>query len=218
LAEVYCFKNNEKLSQALGEGISVGLLLSALIGPVFFALIQASLTNGFRYAAVLASGILLSDLIYVLITFFGIKIITGFESFETILGFGGGLILIGFGISSIVKKQASRPNSGGINLPRIKKRSAFAKGFSINGINPFVLLFWISIASVLQVKNDFTESDYFVYYLGVLLTVFCIDLVKAFIAKQLAPLVTDRVLFWLNKSVGVLMIGYGIRMIWQTVI
>ncbi|WP_075352359.1 LysE family translocator [Algoriphagus marinus] len=201
---------------ALGEGFSVGLLLSALIGPVFFALIQASLTNGFRYAATLATGILASDLIYVLITFFGIKFIAGFESFQTYLGYGGGLILIGFGISSILKKKVNRPNSGGIDLPRAKKRTAFAKGFGINGINPFVMLFWISIASVVQLKESFTQRDFLLYYVGILGTVFLIDLLKAFIAKQLAPLVTDRVLFWLNKAVGVLMIGYGIRMIWLT--
>ena len=196
----------------------MGLILSAMIGPVFFALIQASLTNGFRNAASLATGILLSDLIYVLVTFFGIRFIAGFESFEIILGFGGGLILIGFGLNSIFKKQPKRPNSGGINLPRVKKRSAFAKGFGINGINPFVMLFWISIASLVHLKESFTESDYFAYYVGILLTVFFIDLCKAFIAKQLAPLVTDRTLFWLNKIVGILMMGYGIRMIWQTMI
>ena len=204
------------MTASFGEGISVGLLLSALIGPVFFALIQASLTYGFRYAATLATGILASDLIYVLLTFFGIKFIAGFESFQTYLGYGGGLILIGFGISSIFKKKVTRPNSGGIDLPRAKKRTAFAKGFGINGINPFVLLFWISIASVVQLKESFTQSDFLLYYAGILGTVFLIDLFKAFIAKQLAPLVTDRVLFWLNKSVGVVMIGYGIRMIWMT--
>jgi threonine/homoserine/homoserine lactone efflux protein len=204
------------LIAAFGEGFSVGLLLSALIGPVFFALIQASLTNGFRNAAALATGILVSDLIYVLVTFFGIKFIAGFESFEVVLGLGGGLILIGFGINSIFKKKVFRPNSGGIDLPRVKKRSAFTKGFGINGINPFVLLFWISIASLVQLKPSFTESDYVAYYAGILVTVFCIDLVKAFIAKKLSPLVTDRTLFWLNKFVGVLMIFYGLRMIWQT--
>ncbi len=206
------------MSAALGEGFSVGLLLSVLVGPVFFALIQASLTNGFRNAAALATGILISDLIYVLVTFFGIKIIAGFESFELFLGLGGGLILIGFGLSSIFKKKTFRPNSGGIELPRQKKRSAFAKGFGINGVNPFVLLFWISIASLVNLKESFTESDYFAYYGGILGTVFIIDLLKAFIAKQLSPLVTDRTLYWLNKLVGVLMIFYGLRMIWQTLV
>ncbi len=203
---------------SLSEGISVGLVLSALIGPVFFALIQASLTNGFRYAAVLATGILVSDLIYVLLTFFGIKFIAGFGSFELILSYAGGLILIGFGISSILKKRIQRPNSAGFELPQAKKRSAFAKGFGINGVNPFVLIFWISIASLIQTKENYTESDYLSYYVGILITVFAIDLVKALIAKQLKPLVTDRLMYWLNKSVGLLMIGYGLRMILKTII
>lgn len=200
---------------ALGEGIGVGLVLSAMVGPVFFALIQASLSHGFRYASVVAVGILISDLIYVLITFFGIRWIVALASFELVLGYGGGLILIGFGLSSLVKKKAQRPNSAGFELPRAKKRSAFAKGFGINGVNPFVFIFWISIASVVQTKKGFTQADFLAYYSGILATVFSIDLGKAFIARQLSSFVTQGLMFWLNKLVGVLMIGYGVRMILQ---
>ena len=49
------------MSAALIEGISMGLLLSAMVGPVFFTLIQSSLTYGFRYASILALGILSSE-------------------------------------------------------------------------------------------------------------------------------------------------------------
>jgi len=64
------------INQALLEGISMGLLLSAMIGPVFFTLIQNSIQSGFRNTAVLAFGILASDLIYVLITYFSVSIFT----------------------------------------------------------------------------------------------------------------------------------------------
>jgi threonine/homoserine/homoserine lactone efflux protein len=133
------------MSQALWEGISMGLVLSAMIGPVFFALIQNSLEHGFRYAAVLALGILLSDLIYVVVTYFSISLLAQYPFFEIGLGYAGGAVLIGFGISTILKKNKNRPNSGGIPLPKSKKRTGFMKGFGINGVNPFVLLFWISI-------------------------------------------------------------------------
>ncbi len=199
--------------QSLLEGISMGLLLSALIGPVFFTLIQSSLTHGFRYAAMLAFGILASDSIYVAVTFFGVKFLADATYFELILGYVGGLILIGFGISSLVRKEVSRPNSGGFELPEIKKRSAFLKGFSINGINPFVLLFWISIASIAQMKDTFGTSELWFYYLGILGTVFSIDLLKAFIAKQLSHLITPRMMGWLNKAVGLVMIAFGLRML-----
>lgn len=201
------------MSASFLEGASVGLLLSAMVGPVFFSLIQSSLNNGFRYASVLAFGIFCSDTFYVIITYFGIKFLAEATYFEEVLGYVGGLILIGFGLSTLIRKNVSRPNSGGIDLPRLKRRSAFFKGFSINGINPFVLLFWISIASLVQTKESYSDLDIIFYYSGILITVFAIDLIKAFVAKQISHLITDQIMFWMNKAVGVLLIGFGIRML-----
>lgn len=192
----------------------MGLLLSAMIGPVFFTLIQNSLENGFRYATMVAGGIVCSDTVYVLITFFGIKFLADSASFELALGYIGGAILIGFGIGYLVKTPAPKADKTQEIVVRAKKRNAFIKGFSINGINPFVLLFWISIASLVHLKTSFDSADIWAYYIGILLTVFCTDLIKAFIAKQLSKFVTPGFMFWLNKAVGVAMIGFGIRLIW----
>lgn len=202
--------------QSFLEGVSMGLLLSAIVGPVFFTLIQNSMEHGFRYAAMLAFGILLSDSLYVVLTFFGIKVLADATYFELVLGYVGGLILVGFGISSLIKKRISRPNTGGIEISREKKRTAFAKGFGVNGINPFVLLFWISIASLVSLKTAWTGGQILNYYAGILLTVFTIDLLKAFTAKQLSNLMTPRLMWLLKKSVGLVMIFYGLRMIWLT--
>lgn len=202
------------MSQALLEGISVGLLLSAMIGPVFFTLIQSSLVNGFRYAAMVALGILFSDTLYVLLTFFGLKFLANVSSFELVLGYVGGAILIGFGISYLVKKQIASADAALVKVLRAKKRSAFLKGFSINGVNPFVLLFWISIASLVHLKESVDSLDVWLYYIGILVTVFSIDLIKAYIAKKISKFVTPRFMFWLNKAVGLVMIGFGIRLIW----
>ena len=202
--------------QSFFEGVGMGLLLSAIVGPVFFTLIQNSMEHGFRYAAMLAFGILLSDSLYVVLTFFGIKVLADATYFELVLGYVGGLILVGFGISSLIKKRISRPNTGGIEISREKKRTAFAKGFGVNGINPFVLLFWISIASLVSLKTAWTGGQILNYYAGILLTVFTIDLLKAFTAKQLSNLMTPRLMWLLKKSVGLVMIFYGLRMIWLT--
>ncbi len=198
------------------EGISMGLLLSAMIGPVFFSLIQGSLQHGFRYSAAMAFGVLVSDSLYVLVTYFGLQLFSGTDFFEMILGYLGGLILIGFGIGSLLKKSGPLINTDNIGLPRVKKRSAFAKGFGINGINPFVMLFWISIVGIVQQKVSYQSTDIALYYSGILLTVFAIDLLKALVAKQMARWVTPRVMWILNKLVGLIIIGFGLRMIWTT--
>lgn len=202
------------MMQAFAEGLSIGLLLSAMIGPVFFTLIQNSLENGFRYAAVLALGILVSDLIYVILTYLSVSIFASNPHFEVILGFVGGLVLVGFGINTLLKKQVSRPNSGGIPLPKAKKRTGFMKGFSINGINPFVMLFWISIAGLVNLKEGYGRTEVWVFYTGILLTVFVIDLLKAFIAKQLSRFVTAKLMAKLNYLVGLVLIYFGGRLIW----
>lgn len=201
------------MSQALLEGISMGLILSAMIGPVFFTLIQSSLENGFRYASMVALGILCSDTLYVLLTFFGIKFLAEATYYEAVLGYVGGAILIGFGVSYLVKGQKAKPDVRLEEGWKVKKRGAFLKGFSINGINPFVLLFWISIASLVHLKESYDLMAVWLYYTGILVTVFSIDLTKAYIAKKLSQFVTLRFMFWLNKAVGVAMIGFGIRLI-----
>ncbi|MDA1269111.1 MAG: hypothetical protein O2829_08475 [Bacteroidetes bacterium] len=47
------------MQQAILEGIELGLLLSMMIEPVFFALITSSIDHGFRQAAILALGVFL---------------------------------------------------------------------------------------------------------------------------------------------------------------
>lgn len=204
------------MTGAFLEGISMGLLLSAMIGPVFFSLVQGSLQHGFRYSAALAFGVLVSDSLYVVVTYFGLQLFSETDFFEMVLGYLGGLILIGFGVRSLFKKSLDRISTGGIDLPKARKRSAFAKGFGINGINPFVMLFWISIVGIVQLKEGFQSKEIALYYVGILLTVFAIDLLKALVAKQMARWVTPRVMWVLNKLVGLIIIGFGLRMIWTT--
>ncbi|MCH7409901.1 LysE family translocator [Belliella sp. DSM 111904] len=201
------------MSQAIFEGLSVGLILSAMIGPVFFTLIQNSISSGFKNTAVLALGILMSDLIYVLITFFSVSIFAQNPLFEVYLGYGGAVVLIGFGITTFFKKSVQRPNTAGFVFPKPKKTTAFLKGFSINGVNPFVMLFWISIAGIVSIKDDFKNTDIFFYYAGILLTVFAIDLLKAFVAKQLKPFVTPKFMVRMNRVVAVVLVFFGVRLI-----
>lgn len=200
------------MNQALFEGISMGLLLSAMIGPVFFTLIQNSVLHGFRHSVVMALGILLSDLIYVAVTYFGVSMLVQNPYIELALGYGGSLVLIGFGIVTFIKKKSERPSSGGLPVPKAKKRIGFFEGFSINGINPFVMLFWISIAGVISVKDHFRAMDIFLFYVGILFTVFAIDILKAYVAKQLRRFVTPKLILQLNRVVAILLIVFGIRL------
>jgi threonine/homoserine/homoserine lactone efflux protein len=195
------------------EGIGMGLLLSLIIGPVFFALIQNSITKGFKYAVAMATGVILSDAVYVFISYFGVSALARSPNIEIWLGYLGGAFLIGFGIVSFFKKGMKRPNSGGLATDQPRKRIGFLKGFSLNGINPFVLLFWASIAGLVQLRDDYTTLDIWGYYLGILITVFSIDVAKAYGAHKIKRFITARLMMYLNRGVAIVLIGFGIRLI-----
>lgn len=192
----------------------MGIILSLIIGPVFFALIQHSMTYGFRHAVVMALGILVSDAIYVLISNVGFQWLSANPFFKSALGLGGGLILVGFGIISFRKRNVQRPNTGGVLSKSFSKRKGFLKGLSLNGINPFVLLFWISVAGLVNVRRDLTAYDKILYYVGVLVTVFAIDILKAYVAKYLSRYITPRLMLKLNRLVGMVLIVFGFRLVY----
>ncbi|WP_226391036.1 LysE family translocator [Penaeicola halotolerans] len=197
--------------QALYEGIGMGLLLSVFLGPVFFSLIQNSIQNGFRSGLFMAFGIFTSDTLYVLVTYLGLSQFFENDLFNVILGYAGGGILLVFGLISLLKPVSPtvRPKELQVKNKRLKN---FLKGFMLNGINPFVLLFWISMASLVHVKSHFTASDVFVFFAAILVVVLLTDILKAYLAKLLRSYVTPRLMGILNRVVAIVLLIFSIRL------
>ncbi len=63
-----------------------------MVGPLFFAIIQASLERGFRAGFTLASGIWTSDALYILAVYYGVDALaalTALPHFRLWAGLGG---------------------------------------------------------------------------------------------------------------------------------
>lgn len=191
----------------------MGIVLSVMVGPVFFSLVQGSIEHGFRFGAFMALGIFFSDLGYAIFTYFGIHILAELTYFGQILGFVGGFILIGFGIAFLLNKKRDRPNTGGLSLVSLPRKTAFGKGIAINGLNPFVLLFWVSLGSMVSLKKEWGDFSLIYFYLSLLVTVLFFDLVKVYIAKRVSNLIRPSLMSRLNKLVGLIMMGFGLRML-----
>ncbi len=50
--------------------IYLGILLSFLIGPVFFVLLETSVTKGFRAAMVFDFGVIAADILFIVVAYF----------------------------------------------------------------------------------------------------------------------------------------------------
>ena len=89
------------------NGILFGMLLSILIGPVFFVLIETSIKKGARHAIFIDIGVLLSDVLYLIAAFFFSEKINHSIKEFAYLKYVGAALFIGMGIVSIINKKVS---------------------------------------------------------------------------------------------------------------
>jgi threonine/homoserine/homoserine lactone efflux protein len=197
--------------ESILKGVLSGLILSLLIGPVFFTLIQTSIERGFRSGFFVAIGISLSDAFYIAIAYLGMYQIFDKDNMKYLAYCGGGVLIL-FGLYYIFVK--SRRVAHG---EEVKVRSPFRlilKGFIVNGLTPVVLLFWIGTVSV--AANEFgyvTPGKAIPYFAAIVVTVFSTDLIKAKLADKLRAALTTIFIKRLNVVLGIGMIFFGAKMI-----
>jgi threonine/homoserine/homoserine lactone efflux protein len=199
---------------AVFAGILAGLLLAVLIGPVFFALIQVSINHGFIFGLIFAIGIIISDICYFLIAYFGISSLVTDGNLNRGLGLVGGLFLIGFGLRLLLRKPKTFIKSYYSKTNVVK---SFSQAFMLNTLNPFVLIYWIGIISTLGTTFSFTQLNVMGFLSACFGTIFFTDVLKAYLASKLQKLLSIRFIFRLNRISGVLLLLFGLRMIWYVI-
>lgn len=196
------------------EGIQFGIFLAFLIGPVFFTILQTSIERGFPYGVMVAIGVSLSDLIYVAICYFGLITLVNDPANAVYLAYGGGVVLICFGIYHTFIK--GRETASGATSIREKKRWRYVlKGFVLNGFSPTVLFFWVATVSSLMTLGYTNGKDFTVFFGALLATVLLMDILKAFLADKLRNLVTARFIRLSNIILGLVLIAFGLKLILQ---
>lgn len=196
------------------QGIKFGLILALLIGPVFFTIIQTSVERGFWNGVLVAFGVSLSDILYVIICFLGMAQVLENGGFRMFLAYAGGAILILFGVYHLVIKSRRRMHK---YANAAKEKGFFRyliKGFIINGLSPMVPIFWIGVVSIATLDLEYTSGiNFAIFFTSLLLTVLFTDLAKAYLADRLRSLVTSRFMTIMNVTLGIILIVFGSRLL-----
>jgi amino acid exporter len=195
--------------KVLFSGIGVGIALSFLTGPVFFALVKTSIEKGFRAGASLATGVFMSDAGYILIAIFGAKKLELSPPIKLYMGIFGSLFLIAIGTFYLLKKKAELHNSS-MNKSRT---GYFFKGFLMNTLNPFVLVYWISVISLLALDDGMNRQEMLVFFSATLLTILSSDMLKAYISSRIRHMISPVVLLWMNRIAGIALLIFGLQML-----
>ncbi len=187
--------------------------MAFMIGPVFFMLIQTSILKGARAAIAFDIGVLLGDVSFILIAYYGSRSLLEKIKDDPRLFFIGGLVLIIYGLITYLDKSNKKEaleTSKLVDVP-IKNNylKLFIKGYFLNFINIGVLAFWLGTVLVIGPTLDMNQSAIFSYFGVILLGYFATDIGKILLAKQLKSKMTPLVVYKVKKVMGILLIVFG---------
>jgi threonine/homoserine/homoserine lactone efflux protein len=201
--------------ESIISGIGLGIVLSFLTGPVFFALIKTSIEKGFYAGMSLSLGVFVCDILFVSLTIYGSSFLALENQYRLQIGIIGSVILLSIGIYYLFKKVK-------ISYQTITSKrhntAYFLKGFFMCFFNPAVLLYWISVTtSVISVAGEIKPQQIIPFFGSILFTQLGLDAVKAHYANKLRYRIKEKTLGQLNKIAGILIILFAFLIIYNLV-
>lgn len=220
------------------EGFALGLLLSVLAGPIFFAILQLGIERGPKSATILASGQWVGDIMYILIVIWGSTYIDDLindpalrNQFITYTGSFGALVLGGMGIGlwlgkppNLEKQEAAgKEIIEGKSSKKDKKEKVsewklnfqfFMKGFLINTANPTPLFFWATLMAT-AILDGYSDAQTYVLFISVMFMVILTDVLKVYLAKYIRTWLKMHHLMYVRRIAGTVLVGFSIFLVVQ---
>ncbi|MBT7574057.1 LysE family transporter [Flavobacteriaceae bacterium] len=199
--------------------IFLGIILAFTIGPVFFTILEISVSKGFRAAVFFNIGVVFSEIVFFAIAYASTSSLL--ESIQenpswkilggVLLSFYAGITLLGI----YQNKTEEGPYSidPGSESPNLIKN--MVRGFLLNIINFAVLVFWILIVANYGPGFQDTEYKMFLFFLTIVGTYFSIDLGKIYLAQQLKSSLTRAVITKIKIVVNSVILIIGIVLIFK---
>ena len=207
------------------KGIVTGFILSIMIGPVFFVLLETSIRKGIKSAIAFDLGVLLNDIVYILIAYVFYNQVEQLSSGDdnSVLRLIGGCLFLGYGIYNFFKKVQGIciQEDGSEPLTSVKGYFLLGlKGFLLNLANPMVVFYWFSVMTLgaKDAAEGGSYSSMILFITSILITFFSVDLLKIVGAKSLRPLVTTKLLKALNRLIGIVFVAFALVLISQGII
>jgi threonine/homoserine/homoserine lactone efflux protein len=199
--------------------IFLGIILAFTIGPVFFTILEISVSKGFRAAVFFNIGVVFSEIVFFAIAYASTSsLLESIQENPSWKVLGGVLLSFYAGITLLsmyqnkddVDQYSFNPKS---ESPNVIKN--MIRGFLLNIINFAVLVFWILV--VANYGPGFQDTDYkmVMFFLAIVGTYFSIDLGKIYLAQQLKNYLTKEIIVKIKLAVNVIILIIGLVLIFK---
>ena len=193
--------------------ITLGFFTAFIMGPVFWVLLETSITKGFKAAVAFDLGVMFADACFIGVCYLGsFQLLEDDQNKQGLFVLGGTILLL-YGLFSWInrsKKSKDQPEN------QESKENYFglaAKGFAINILNVGVFIFWGGVTIVSSPASGKSFTSFVLFFSIVLLSYFITDLLKISVANRFKSLLTGKGIVIVNSIVSLILIVSGVVLI-----
>ena len=195
--------------------VPLGILLSFSFGPLFFILLETSISKGIKQAFFIDIGVVAADITFFSVAYFGAsKLIT--EENQPALFVLGGVLLSSYGVLSLFKtyKKRKKQQKGKVKVIQTPNLFSLAvKGYLLNIINVAVLFFWTGVLFVIGPKFEMETGKMWLFFLATVSTYIIVNLCKYYFASKLKTKLTDSILYKMKQVLNLFVFVFGVYLV-----
>ncbi|WP_454954619.1 LysE family translocator [Capnocytophaga gingivalis] len=200
--------------ESIFVAISLGVMLAFTIGPVFFILIETSITKGIRSALAFDFGAISGDIFFILLAYWGTSKLSDYIKNNPNLFIYGGILIIIYGLFSFFKEHKDYrlhpPQTRTVEIKEGNYFTFFYKGFFLNIINVGVFFYWVATIATFSSGAGTTTTKVLVFLGTILLTYLLTDIVKILIAKRLRHKLTPTNIHKIKQGIHIFLVIFGV--------
>jgi threonine/homoserine/homoserine lactone efflux protein len=199
----------------IAKGLLLGIILSISIGPVIFAILKQSLTNGHKAGYAFVAGVSASDISLLIVCNVFTELFNLVLSHKAQVAMVGAGFLLLMGLYTLFLKKIKLEGVLEDKNKLMSRRNLvgfFMGGYLMNTLNPNVFLFWFAWTAAIGSSAAETNNPilYKILVFGsCLLFVLISDLAKVFLASALRPRLTEKTLIWVNRISGIIILFFS---------
>ena len=193
--------------------ITVGFFTAFIMGPVFWVLLETSITKGFKAAVAFDLGVMFADVCFIGICYLGSFQLLEEDQNKQGLFVLGGTILLLYGLFSWINRNKKSKDQPEIQESKENYFGLAAKGFAINILNVGVFIFWGGVTIVSSPASGKSFTSFVLFFSIVLLSYFITDLLKISVANRFKSLLTGKGIVIVNSIVSLILIVSGVVLI-----
>ena len=193
--------------------ITVGFFTAFIMGPVFWVLLETSITKGFKAAVAFDLGVMFADVCFIGVCYLGsFQLLEDDQNKQGLFVLGGTILLL-YGIFSWINRNKKSKNQPEIQESKENYFGLAAKGFAINILNVGVFIFWGGVTIVSSPASGKSFTSFVLFFSIVLFSYFITDLLKISVANRFKSLLTGKGIVIVNSIVSLILIVSGVVLI-----